>query len=127
MKGKIDFKKEPGICDEAKAFINAVYKKLTEIHAVEDVDAGALRMLMVSYDMYVKASRELIEKGPIIYDKRGRGKVNPAASLTKNYYAQVVTFMKEYGLTIKSRERIKAMTPEVDETNEIMQFFKQQD
>lgn len=124
---KIDFKKEPGICDEAKAFINAVYKKLTEIHAVEDVDAGALRMLMVSYDMYVKASRELIEKGPIIYDKRGHGKVNPAASLTKNYYAQVVTFMKEYGLTIKSRERIKAMTPEVDETNEIMQFFKQQD
>lgn len=127
MKKIIDLSKEKNICDEAKAFIKAVYKKLTEIRAIEEVDAGALRMLMVSYDMYVKASRELIDKGPIIYDKRGNGKVNPAASLTKNYYAQVVTFMKEYGLTIKSRERIKAMTPEVDESNEIMQFFKHSD
>lgn len=84
-------------------------------------------MLMVSYDSYVKASRELIEKGPIIYDKHGRAKPNPAAKESYKYYAQVVTFMKEYGLTIKSRERIKTMTPEVDETNEIMQFFKQQD
>lgn len=121
---EIDFKKEKGICDEAKQFIAAVSAKLSDVGAIEECDMGALRMLMVSYDMYVKASRELLEKGPLLYDRHGRPKVNPAATLTKNYYAQVLSFMKEYGLTVKSRERIKSMTPEVDEDNDILKFFK---
>ena len=115
---------EFGVEQETKRFMDAVMKKLTDVNAIEECDSGAIRMLMISYDMYIKASRELIAKGPILYDRRGNASVNPAASLTKNYYAQVISFMKEFGLTLKSREKIKSMTPEIDEDNEIMNFLK---
>ena len=35
--------------------------------------------------------------------------------------------MKEFGLTVKSRERIKALTPEVDQNNEIMNLLKKRE
>lgn len=112
------------IHSETKSFMNAVLRKLKSVGAIEDCDLGAIRMLMVAYDMYVKASENLLEHGPILYDKRNKPSVNPAATLTKNYYAQVIAFMKEFGLTVKSREHIKAMTPEVDDDNPIMKFIK---
>lgn len=112
------------IHSETKSFMNAVLRKLKSVGAIEDCDLGAIRMLMVAYDMYVKASENLLEHGPILYDKRNKPSVNPAATLTKNYYAQVIAFMKEFGLTVKSREHIKAMTPEVDDDNPIMEFIK---
>ena len=112
------------IHSETKSFMNAVLRKLKSVSAIEDCDLGAIRMLMVAYDMYVKASENLLEHGPILYDKRNKPSVNPAATLTKNYYAQVIAFMKEFGLTVKSREHIKAMTPEVDDDNPIMEFIK---
>lgn len=118
---------ESGVCEETKTFMIAVMDKLNTVGALEECDRGAVRMLMVAYDMYVKASMELMSKGPILYDKRGKASVNPAATLTKNYYAQVIAFMKEFGLTVKSRERIKAMTPEVDNDNEIMKFLRDND
>lgn len=120
----MELKYDKGVCAETKSFMDAVMKKLNETGALEECDRGAIRMLMVSYDMYVKASANLMEIGPILYDKRQKPSINPAATLTKNYYAQVIAFMKEFGLTIKSREHIKAMTPEVDEDNEIMNFLK---
>lgn len=113
-----------GLSNEARNFITVVIAKLTEVGAIEDCDEGAMHMLMVSYDMYIKASNELLKHGPILYDKRMNPTINPAAKLAKNYYAQVLAFMKEYGLTVKSRERIKVMTPEVDEDNEIMMFLR---
>lgn len=109
---------------QTKKFMNAVLKKLNGVRAVEDCDQGGLHMLMVSYDMYIKASHELLEKGPVLYDKRGQATVNPAAKLTKSYYSQVIAFMKEFGLTVKARERIRAMTPEVDQDNDIMRFLR---
>lgn len=112
------------LSEETRAFMDAVLKKLNEINAITDCDMGAIRMLMISYDMYVKASNDLLKTGPILYDKRNRPSVNPAANVTKNYYAQVVTFMKEFGLTLKSREHIKAMVNDVDDDNPLFQFLK---
>ena len=86
-----------GLSDEARNFITVVIAKLTEVDAIEDCDEGAMHMLMVSYDMYIKASKELLKHGPILYDKRMNPTINPAAKLAKNYYAQVLAFMKEYG------------------------------
>jgi len=113
-----------GILPETKKFINVVVKKLEEVNAIEECDAGAIRMLTISYDMYIRASQDLIDKGPILYDKRNKPSVNPATRIAKNYYAQVLAFMKEYGLTVKARENIKSMTPSVDENNELLKFLK---
>lgn len=113
----------PGLSDEAVRFIRAVGTRLTGAGVIDDVDEGGLRMLVMSYDMYVKASDELIRSGPVLRDKHGRITVNPAEKLTKTYYAQVLAFLREYGLTVRARERIKSLAPSEDEQSELFKFL----
>lgn len=110
-----------------KEFMDLVIKRLEDMSILEDIDMGGMRMLMISFDMYVKSSEALFKEGPLLYDRKGRSKVNPAVSLTKNYYAQVISYMKEYGLTIKSRERIKSMTNNIDANSELIKFLRGED
>lgn len=117
MKIKIDDACAP----ETKLFMKAVFTKLKDIS--EPCDIGSLNMLMLSYDMYIKASKDLLKDGPILSDRQGNKKINPAVSLTKSYWTQVATFMREMGLTIKSREKIKSLTPEVDPENDLLGFL----
>lgn len=81
-------------------------------------------MLMLSYDMYVKASDVLLREGPILRDKRGKPAPHPAEKVAKTYYAQVLAFMREYGLTVRSRERIKAYDGEAAADDDLMMFLK---
>lgn len=114
---------ERGLCDEARRFIRAVAEKLESAEIGEQCDEGALRMLCVSYDIYVKASKKLLRDGPMIRDKHGRESVNPAVSLVRTYYGQVLAFMREFGMTPRARERMRGFTPEVDDDNILKMFI----
>lgn len=116
-----------GVSDETKMFMADVIEKLNENNAVEPCDLCGIRMLLTSYEMYRTASKRLIEEGPFTTDKKGNKTVNEANSVTKTYYFQLIQLMKEFGLTVKSRERIKALTPEVDQNNEIMNLLKKRE
>ena len=81
-------------------------------------------MLMVSYDMYCQASEQLIREGPIVEDRKGRKSPHPAISLTKSYWTQVATYMRELGLTIRAREHIRSLTPEVSDNNPLKNYLQ---
>ena len=125
MEIKIEY--PSNLSQETRLFMNAVIEKLSGVDSISNCDLGAIRMMMLSYDVYVKASNEVLERGPLVYDKRNRAKINPAVSLTTKKYIEIVTIMKEFGLTVKSREHIKAMTDEVDQDNPLYQFLKNND
>lgn len=118
-----DFTIDKHCTAETRLFMTAVLEKLKAAGAFEPCNRGALRMLMVSYDMYVRASAELLKDGAVLTDKHGKKTVHPAVNITKSYWNQVSTFMREFGLTVKSREKIKALTPEVDEDNELKKYI----
>lgn len=124
---KIEIEYPDNLSKETRLFMNAVLEKLDGVDSISNCDLGAIRMLMLSYDIYVKASNELLEKGPFIYDKRKRTTVHPGVAITAKKYNEIVTIMKEFGLTPKSREHIKAMTNEVDEDNPLFLFLKNND
>lgn len=119
MKG---FKIDPLCEKETKQFMRAAIDMLGD--SAQPCDIGSLHMLMLSYDMYIKASKQLLKDGPLQKDRAGRQTPHPAVSLTKSYWTQVATYMRELGLTIKSREHIKALTPPVDENNPLAKFLK---
>lgn len=119
MKG---FKIDPLVTPETRQFMKAVLAKLEQF--TEPCDVGSLYMLMMSYDMYIKASKMLLQDGPVLTERSGKRTVHPAVGLTKSYWTQVATYMRELGLTLKSRERINAFTPPVDDDNPLVQFLK---
>lgn len=118
---KIDY--PYGVDDLTKRFMEGVEEKIGDV--LEPCDIANAWAMMVAFDNYVKASRDVLANGAVIYDKRGRGKTNPSVGVMEKYYNQLHAIMKEYGLTLKSRERIKSLTPEVDEDNPLMQFINE--
>ena len=109
-----------------RQFIEIAIDKLIELSVLSDSDIGAIRMLSVNYEMYVQASNELIQDGPILTDRKGNKKVNPANKLVKDYGAQIFSLLKEFGLTVKSRDLISSMNPDVEETNPIKLLLERQ-
>lgn len=107
---------------ETQAFMKGIIEKLEGESAIEVCDYPALHMLELSYDNYLKASAMLIGDGPVTKDKHGHVIVHPAVNVVSKTWGQVVTLMKEFGLTVKSRERISALTGDVDEDNELGNF-----
>lgn len=114
------------VTPQTRAFMEGVVKKLEAVEAIEVCDYPALMMLQLSYDQYLRASEMLLRDGCLSKEKHGRVIVHPAVNVVNKYWGQVVTLLKEFGLTVKSRERIAAMTPEIDEDNEFMQFQRNQ-
>ena len=112
-----------GISEETKSFMKAVFGMLNDNKASESCDLGGLRMIMTSYEGYYRSSKKLITEGFTIEDRRGNKKPNPALTLMKTSYFQLIQLMKEFGLTPKSREHIKALSPSVDEDNPLAKFL----
>lgn len=102
-----------------RKFITIAVDKLLELKVLDDSDIGAIRMLSVNYEMYVQASDQLIKFGPLLEGKHGEMTVNPANKLVKDYGSQIFVLLKEFGLTVKSRDLISSMTPDVEEMNPI--------
>lgn len=109
-----------------KEFISIAVDKLLHLKVLDDSDIGAIRMLSVNYEMYVQASNELISDGPILTDRHGNKKPNPANKLVKDYGSQIFVLLKEFGLTVKSRDMIGSMNPEVEDKNPIKLLLEKQ-
>lgn len=110
---------------ETKLFMTDVCDLLDDI--LQPCDLGAIRGLMVSYEFYKQATDRLLKEGILLTDKKGRTTVNPANAVAKSYQTQVMNFMREYGLTLRSRQAIKAMNADVDEDNPLAQYLKNED
>jgi len=112
--------------DYTRQFITIAIDKLLDLAVLDDSDIGAIRMLSVNYEMYVQASNELIADGPILTDRHGNKKPNPANKLVKDYGSQIFVLLKEFGLTVKSRDLISSMTPDVEDKNTIKLLLERQ-
>lgn len=117
----------PSVRPDTKVFMEAVIAKLEDVGAVEACDYPALNMLQLAYNNYLTASDMLLKDGPVVKDKHGHVIVHPAVNVVSKTWGQVVALMKEFGLTVKSRDHISSMTPQVDEDNELAQFGRMSD
>lgn len=111
------------LSEETQKFMKDVLKELNARKAIQNIDLGALRMLAISYEMYLQATEILLEEGPVILIKYEKA-ANPAQNVATKNYAQVMKIMTEYGLTIKSRGNIKAMKSDDKDESPLDQFIK---
>lgn len=119
----VKFNIPENISDETGKFIKDVLKELNKKKAIQNIDLGALNMLTVSYEMYLKASTMLLKDGPITQNKYGDKIPHPAQTIATKNYGQVMKIMTEYGLTIKSRTSIKSATPDEGTESPLDKFF----
>lgn len=121
---KIEIEFPEGLCKEAVSFMEIFLKDLENVESVTVCDTAAVWMLMMTFDSYIKASKDVLARGHFIYDKHNRSKLNPSVNLVNKYYFHLLGLMKEYGFTLKSKEHIKALSSDVDDDNPLFQFLK---
>jgi len=111
-----------GLGDESVRFIKEVVKRLNKEKVIQDVDTAALRLLVISYDTYLKASTLLVNEGPVIKNYRDEKIPHPAAAIASKNYNQFMRTMVELGLTPKSRD--KTTTKKDEKPSPLDNFFK---
>ena len=52
------------------------------------------------------------------------GKAMYIMTAKKTYWTQVATYMRELGLTIRAREHIRSLTPEVSDDNPLKNYLQ---
>ena len=98
----------PGnVSEETAKFMKAIIRELRAKQKLDVLDSGALNMLMTSYEMYLQATEKLLDEGPVTRSRLGDDVPNPAQTIASKNYNQVLAIMKEYGLTVKSRAKMK--------------------
>ena len=120
----VKFKIPNGVNEETSVFIRDVLKELNKKKTIQNIDLGALKMLTISYEMYIQSSEILLEEGCIYTNKYGDKIPHPAQTIATKNYGQVMKIMTEYGLTIKSRTSIKTNKDEEGEDSPLDKFFK---
>lgn len=116
MKPKLKYIYPKNVHTKAKARMKEVITKLNETGAADTVDTGALDLLCCAYSTYYSSYEELMEKGFTKTDRYGNIQAHPLVAINKYAFQQVVELSKEFGLTVKSRGKIKdVQAPEEDD------------
>ena len=112
----------PKMEEETKIYINKVLQYLDESGKFNIVDSGALNMLVNSYNTYVKASKILEEDGLIFVSDRNNKSIHPAYNIMKSSISQAMDILRDFGLSLSSRSKIKNI--EAGDDSPIMDLLK---
>lgn len=97
---------------DAKVYIENVLSKLESSGMLENVDNAALTMLARNYSMFIKASKQLEKDGLTVVSDRGNIAPHPAIKIAKDAQNSAMKVMIEFGLTAKSRSKLKGVKEE---------------
>ena len=108
---------------DAKEYMKFVLEQLENIGVLAQVDSAALTMLARNYSVFIKASKQLEKDGLTVISDRGNIAPHPAIKIAKDAQTQAMKVMAEFGLTAKSRCKLKLGKSE-DEESPFEAFIK---
>lgn len=106
----------------ALEYVDKVEQTLQDMGCFEDIDKFNLNLLGDSISMYLKAKKELDEKGFVVTDQKGRLVANPCVGLVKNQQGVIIALMKELSISLRQR-RMLHRDEMVDPESPISQLF----
>lgn len=108
-----------------KRSIKTILDHLNQSGAVRDIDELAIRMLASNLNIFFKADEELT-KSNLTHKKNGGGiEANSLLKIKNDAHIQAFKVMQDFGLTLRSRGKIKAVSVEVEEETGIALLAKQ--
>lgn len=119
---KIDLPKN--LNKQAVAYVNNMVRRLEEAEAIEEVDSEAIKMLAYNLSAFYDASEKLCKEGYTIMTDRGNVTASPWVRIQKDAQASAMRLMKDFGLTLASREKIISLNGTVDNSSPLDTFIK---
>lgn len=115
------FKIPTDIESDAKEYMKNVLQKLEDNGILENVDSAALTMLARNYSMFIKATKQVEREGLTVKSDRQNIAPHPAIKIANDAQSKAIKVMEEFGLTAKSRKKLKI---EKEESSPFEEFVK---
>lgn len=111
-----------GLSDKATIFINAVIENLKNGDRLDRIDTASLYILAQSFESYLKAQEILAVEGLTVTSNQGNQSLHPCWKVAKDSEKTILSILTEYGATLKSRQKLKAVD-ELVEDSPLVQFL----
>lgn len=104
-------------------FITSIIDCFDQDGKLNSLDSLSIYLLASNLDQYLKCERELRKSGLCVVSDRGNYGISPYAQLQKTLMKDILSLLKELGLTLGSRSKIKVLDS-ADEDSPLMKFLK---
>lgn len=108
----------------AVAYVNNMVSRLEEAGVIEEVDSEAVKMLAYNLSAFYEASEHLCNEGYTVTSDRGNVAPSPWVKIQKDAQTQAMKVMKDFGLTLASREKINKLNSASEEISPLDSFIK---
>lgn len=105
-----------GLRDLTYKFIKGVIDKFAKDNKLDALDGMTFYLLAQWFDVVLKCSEKIDEQGITITTGRGAVQLNPYCTERKTAQSHINTLLKELGLTLGSRGKIKAVSNLTEES-----------
>lgn len=122
------------LSDEAKTEWRRITRLLEQRGTLSKADSSVLELYCETYSRWLQAKRDVAEHGIIVsttvLDRNGEQvtnrKQNPALRIAENAERSLRTFLREFGMTPQSRERVKPTKPAPEDEKSIFELAKKE-
>ncbi|MDO4706948.1 MAG: phage terminase small subunit P27 family [Porphyromonadaceae bacterium] len=114
-----------GLMETTQAEIIQIAAYLEAQDSLEEAHHPALTLLAKTLDRYNRANHIVSREGELVFSASGKPLRHPLLKVANDAQIQALKLLDEFGLTPKSRERIKSLQAGTDEDDPLAQFLKE--
>ena len=112
-----------GISNLTNNFIKNLIDTFDQEKKLNSLDSLSIYLLASNLDQYLEAEKEIKKNGLVVITDRGNQALSPYAQIQKSLMKDIISLLKELGLTLGSRAKIKVLD-NPDENNPLLNFLK---
>ena len=115
-----------GINPKALKFVKDIINTFDKEGKLNGLDSTALYLLANNLDIYLKCEEDVKENGLTVITDRGNQSISAAVNIMKFTQTQISVLLKELGLTLGSRNKLKAIEQVTEDSplKNLMNEFK---
>ena len=111
-----------GLRDLTYQFIKGIITVFDKEQKLNSLDALSLYLLAGNFDNYLECEENIRKNGLVTISDRGNESLSPYAVQQQKLQSSIITILKEMGLTLGSRSKIKAIDSN-DEVSPLLAFL----
>lgn len=111
-----------GLKDLTYHFMKGIINTFDKEKKLNNLDALSLYLLAGNVNSYLECEEKIVENGMVIISDRGNESLSPYAIQQQKLQSSIITILKEMGLTLGSRSKIKAIDSN-DEVSPLLAFL----
>lgn len=112
-----------GLKDLTIKFMEGIIETFDKEKKLNNLDELSLYLLAGNFDTYLECEQKIRENGLVSISDRGNESLSCYAIQQKQVQNSIMTILKEMGLTLGSRIKIKVIN-NTDENNPLLDFLK---